>query len=272
MTAEPTAEELDAVLRAADEEAAKLRGIIEAQARNNQRLAQALMLARGSSLVPPEPLDLSPLIALAEKATGLTAAEMRAMASQIAQEPVSPPAPSSTTGECRKRALRAGSPVLHVEHIFDREPRRTQALDAVREFVRDDARGVLVLVGGKGTGKTAASVYMLGHIGGVFLDAGDLLDVAIGNRELWGRLLNARSVVIDDLGTETLGDSGLWLATFNRLFNRLYANKAKTILTTNGIDPEGFSRRYGDRIYDRLRERGRWLYLVGDSMRSAKSQ
>jgi hypothetical protein len=181
----------------------------------------------------------------------------------------------------RRRMVTAGVPELHVQHVGDRDPDDCEALRFVREHAMRRS-GFLVLGGGKGVQKTGSACWMLGQVeGGVYVDATDLLDIAFHDRPMMLRLLRAKHVVLDDLGTEDTGgagaDSAMFRREFNKLWGRWYANAATVIVTCNltrvqfdGKRPDGTfdaSQGYGERIRERMEERGRFFLVGGASVR-----
>jgi DNA replication protein DnaC len=101
---------------------------------------------------------------------------------------------------------------------------------------------------------------------GEYVEAADLIAVAIEDKARYLKLRKASLVVLDELGTETADDKGYWQRTFNTLWNGWYAGCAKVIVTCN-LSVEQFSTLYSERARDRLKERGRFLYIGGESLR-----
>jgi hypothetical protein len=228
----------------------------------------------------------------ASAATGLTVDELlrqaEALAAEMPQEFVIRPN--------RRRWMEdAGAPPLHIENVYDREPIACDALRVIREFMADRTLGFLVLVGGKGTYKTGSACWALSRQSpGFFTKSKKLLDLAFDNKPAYQRLATARVVVFDELGWEKPDRDGHWLATFVDLFDDWYGSLAKVIFTANlGGEDENeqstvgqstgnpgeqltaladFRRRYGERIYDRLRERGRLVEIGGQSQRRRRTQ
>lgn len=172
----------------------------------------------------------------------------------------------------------------HIRHVGDRAPIECQALTGVREFVDDDALWCLILSGGNGTRKTGSACWALTRIPGIFVEAHELLDIAFGKKReyegLHERLLKSKLVVFDDLGTERADDGGNWAHEFQYMWNRLYENDAKLIVTCNmppvdvrdpsgTVKRKGFASLYDKRVIDRFREGGRWINLQGESVRPA---
>lgn len=117
----------------------------------------------------------------------------------------------------------------------------------------------LVLAGGVGTGKTVAALWGLRQLAyrlgrPVYLRAADLPRFgAFGDSaSRFDDVRKAGALVVDDLGTEALGDWGS--ANMTELVDHRYsALRARTIITTN-LGPTELVARYGERVADRLRE------------------
>jgi hypothetical protein len=214
---------------------------------------------------------LADIEAAATRATGLSRDELLAKAGEL--EPSQPGyvQPSWRT-IARGRLRRAGVPELHIEHVIDQDPIDCEALSATRELARDPALGFLVLSGGVGTRKTGSACWLLSREeGGLFVEADELLAIALEDKTRYLRLKRAKLVVLDDLGTEVRDEKGYWMRTFNSLFNTWYASKAKVAVTCN-VSPAAFKKPageggYGARVADRIRERGRFYVIGGESCR-----
>lgn len=216
---------------------------------------------------------LARITSIAEHATGMPREEL--LAPEVVEDAFASaaaalvsPAPSNAA---RRRMRAAGVPELYIKHVGDREPVDCEALQLVREHAMRRT-GFLVLGGGKGVQKTGSACWMLGQVeGGVFVDAVDLVDIAFHDRPMMLRLRRAKHVVLDDLGAEKTGGSGADVAQFAKALNTLwggwYANEA-TVIVTGNITREQFLE-YGDRIKDRMSERGRFFTVGGASVRPA---
>lgn len=160
--------------------------------------------------------------------------------------------------------------------------RATDAVKAVREFLANDSRTLLVLAGGTGCGKTVAACVGLDEYlllegwsyrrAGRFVKAIDLVRAGTFDREFWDGYAATPMLVVDDLGTEPLDEKGWALANLAALIDKRYDACRKTILTTN-LDVAKFKARYcaadGGRLIDRLREAGAFVEFDGASLRSA---
>lgn len=209
---------------------------------------------------------LEEIIALGEKATGLKRDQLIAMA-----EPQTGGVVIAVNHRkvARGRLERAGAPELHIRNIADVDPVECDALKFTRDFITGD-KSVLVLSGGLGTRKTGSACYALVmRDNGVFVKARHLGKIEIHDPSLLLRLSKARTVVLDELGCET-PDNGFWLSVFNDLFDDWYSNCAKVVITCN-LSREDFRKRYGERVYDRLKESGEWCDIGGESVRGRQS-
>jgi hypothetical protein len=203
----------------------------------------------------------------AQEATGLSREELMRLAEEEARKPREPLVPPMTAAERARRCmLSSGVPGLYVQCVADAEPIAYDALKAVQAFAADDSLGVLVVSGGVGTYKTGSACWLLGQHEGEYVEAPDLLAIAIEDKPRYLRLRRARFAVLDDLGTEIQDAGGWWLKTFNTLFNGWYSGLSKVVITCN-LTPEQFKGAYGERIVDRIRERGRWVDIGGESGR-----
>jgi len=81
-------------------------------------------------------------------------------------------------------------------------------------------------------------------------------------------LLTTDHLVVDDLGGEYLDKNGFYIGLLDELVNEREANKRPTIFTTN-LNAKAFHDRYGERIYDRIKEGGRFIACGTSSMRKA---
>ena len=213
--------------------------------------------------------------------TGLTREQILEQAA--AEEPAALPPPANAA---RRRMVAAGVPELHVRHLADGEPIECDALRLVREHMQRRG-GFLVLSGGKGVRKTGSACWMLGQVeDGVYVEALDLLDIAFHDRALFLRLRRAKYVVLDDIGAETTASGGADAALFQRelwkLWKGWYDSAATVVVTCNlervdfdgrkldgSVDP---SRGYGERIRERMDERGRFYTVGGESVRRGMRQ
>jgi hypothetical protein len=264
---------VDERAKLAAQEAERARDVLQRLAAQNARLARAVLTARPMAL-PPERFDPEPWLDLAVRATGLSRENLQAAITAAGPPPEYTHPGVDVRARARRRGVVAGVPELHLRNLVDRDPMPGQAWVAVREFLADDRLGFLVLSGGKGTHKTGSACWMLTQVeGGNFVEAPDLLAVAIEDKARYLRLRVSRYVVLDDLGTEIRDGKGLFQGVLNTLWNGWYAGCAKVITTCN-LTAEEFRRPpekggYGERIYDRLRERGRWICIGGESRRRA---
>jgi DNA replication protein DnaC len=80
------------------------------------------------------------------------------------------------------------------------------------------------------------------------------------------KLLKAKRLVIDDIGTEFMDANGSYQALLDEIVNERYANKRPTLMTTN-LEVQAFAARYGERVADRIRESGRFVFVGRDSLR-----
>lgn len=148
-------------------------------------------------------------------------------------------------------------------------PRATTALQAAKGWWLS-GQAVLLLLGGVGSGKTTAAAWALARQlertgaqpsgtmwePAMFVTAQEL-DGASGYRsdfrEWQERLCHCGLLVLDDLGTERLGDGEQ--GAIQRVVTQRIATGRRTVLTAN-LDAAAFRERYGERLADRIRESG----------------
>lgn len=206
------------------------------------------------------------IIATACKATGMTEEQLRAKADEIGSEiPEMPPEPVA-----REVVAARGVPEKHLRAIYDRPPIECDALAAVRDFVAGD-KTCLVLAGGTGTRKTGSACWALTEGPGVFLSEDEAMRLYSsrepGDVEVWRRARQSQLLIIDDIGN--YGDDKGWgLSVMTSIWNHRYSSELKMIVTMNKTRQQ-FVTEFGERIVDRVRESGRFLYLGGQSVRKA---
>jgi len=158
--------------------------------------------------------------------------------------------------------------------VQDAIPHETHALRAVRLWmaVRSGSAKpltTLALTGLTGRGKTLAGAYIVSQLGGRYVTAEDLRRLVVGTHWREGaeleRLLNARCVVVDELGGEL--DASTAAAAVLKLVNRRSGSgRAWTLLTANLPEPE-FRERYGERTVRRIEHRGAIIEVAGEDLR-----
>lgn len=79
-------------------------------------------------------------------------------------------------------------------------------------------------------------------------------------------LCGVAALVIDDLGVEYTDERGAFLSKLDYLLDSRYSEERPTIITTN-LDLASFSRRYTERVVDRIREGGSFRRIEGKSQR-----
>lgn len=145
------------------------------------------------------------------------------------------------------------------------------ALGAVLRFFGRAPRGVLVLAGDTGTGKTLAACFAAVHHGGRFVRAAELGELALGSRDSLRALAREPVLVVDELGRET--DIRPTPARLIELLGDRHDQGLGTIVTTQLLrrDPKpelSFADRYGHHLLDRIERAGRWVSLAHKSRRS----
>lgn len=149
------------------------------------------------------------------------------------------------------------------------------------DVLADESEGALIIHGPPGTGKTFASCALLRHwiitTGGRWGQYTTCAGFCSEIRRTWsnrggesehqvfGRFRNARFLVLDDLGAGKAAD----LEILHELIDARYRDEstARTVIVTN-VAPSNFTAAFGDRIADRLRDRGTLAPMLGKSKRT----
>lgn len=160
-------------------------------------------------------------------------------------------------------------------------------LDKMAEWLTCERGKIgMLLCGGCGNGKTTLmkalqqSINLLnirnGLTGTVYgmriVDAKTITYLCKTNYKRWEEIANAEMLGIDDLGVEAVEvmDYGNIISPVVDLLVRRYEAQLFTVITTNLTPPE-ISKRYGERIADRLREMMGRLVFANNSYRDGKS-
>jgi len=141
---------------------------------------------------------------------------------------------------------------------------------------------IAVFAGPLGVGKTVAAAHVLAHANPqrivgtwssqehpVFVHAESVFAgaklVGESDKAMRRKLQRAQVLVIDDLGLEK-DPRRTFQPYMDWLINTRYGGDGWTVLTTN-LTVEDFRKRYGERIYDRLRHRACWYEIAHESLR-----
>lgn len=132
-------------------------------------------------------------------------------------------------------------------------------------------RRTLVLAGGVGAGKTTAATWAL--LKGQdprpgFLRASELERRGRYDKHLDEWLKDKTSLVIDDIGAESLDGKGVFVSLLDEVVDIFYSNRRTLVMTTNlrprkenaddkDEDPQ-FKERYGERVWSRLSQVAEW--------------
>lgn len=223
---------------------------------------------------PEEKRDEMPLeefmrrmVAVACKATGMTEEQLRERAASMGAD-IPQPKPTEYS---REAVAARGVPETHLENVYDRVPVECDALKWVRETLTGN-RHLLVLSGGVGVRKSGSACWALVKRPGRYVKASRLSALASSHlddeRALYSSLFRCQTLVIDDLGGEYVDDKGFFVKVIAELVDERYERKLVTIITTN-LDAAKFKATYGERVADRIRERGRFVDIKGASVRKA---
>lgn len=168
----------------------------------------------------------------------------------------------------RESMHRGGFPLRAIDAALSSRETPATRLLAAHSF-RDKC--VVVLSGKVGCGKTvAATGHFVGHGGCVFMRATEFAAASRYDADARKRLAGARGVLLDDLGQEFADVKGSFLTDLQELVDSCYGDYKPLIITTNLVAKE-FAARYGDRIVDRIRECGAFLFVDGESLRKVAS-
>lgn len=154
------------------------------------------------------------------------------------------------------------------------DPHDWDAVVETRRWLATGTQTWLVLVGGKGTGKSVAATWAVREAckrgdSAFFRRASEVARLSTfdaGADELT-RLRKCALLVVDDLGTENLTAHAQGL--FFEIFDVRHENHLRTIITSN-VGRQQLKERLGERLTDRLKSDGRIIELHGESKRTAK--
>lgn len=148
----------------------------------------------------------------------------------------------------------------------------TEAMQWLADELRKPAPTELVVLSGTpGVGKTVAAAAWLisgvmdprrGARGVRWVQAAELARGYAYEQEAMAGILQARRLVIDDLGVEFMDAAGRYLATLDEIVAKRHGRRLPTLLTTN-CKAETFKQRYQDRIASRVNETGRFVQFTG---------
>lgn len=176
----------------------------------------------------------------------------------------------------QQRYARWGIPLKEIQALCNGSLHETTAVRTLDAFARNETAELLVLSGPVGCGKTTAAARWLAAVetarscipcdDPLFLPVAQLERTSRYSEPAMARIERARALVLDDLGAEYLDDKGAFVALLDSVIDARYRNLRRTVITTNLHAPQ-FAARYGERSVDRIRERGRFVELCGESMR-----
>lgn len=161
----------------------------------------------------------------------------------------------------RRALLQAsGCPPRLIERILNGELERTPAMQYSDKWLNTDPRPTfLVLSGLRGVGKTTGAASVVHRLRRTrWIRAGELAAIGLYDQQRFKPIVQAESLVIDDLGTEYNDAKGAFRSLFDLLINTRYDEMLSTIITTKLVD-DVFEARYGAHNLDRIREAGLWV-------------
>lgn len=178
-------------------------------------------------------------------------------------------APDVEASTHASRLIAAGVPKRYAEAVA-RQWRRTQATDAVQEFLGDRGRSILLLYGGPGSGKTCAAAWPLRseRFPGYYVLAPEIAQAyrSLKYRSHIDNWTSCRLLVIDELGREPTDRDDRSRATLWEVIERRYASLRKTILCTN-VKLDLLWERYDAHFRDRIEGDRGVIPLTAKSMR-----
>lgn len=159
-----------------------------------------------------------------------------------------------------------GFPLRALEAAAKADEARSAVARAAKWDPSEDS--MLVLSGPAGCGKTVAAVWWAWTRAPrpLFLRSTTLAASSRYDREERASWLGAKSLVLDDLGTEYADSKGNYQVDLDELFDVFYGDRKPLLVTTNCTKDE-FAQRYGVRVMDRLRECGSWFSINAESLR-----
>ncbi len=166
-----------------------------------------------------------------------------------------------------------------VSNLKDRglESRNDTIFNAMALYLAETSLGCrregLLFSGGVGAGKTWAGKVIAGFRGLQFYTSDELLRWYLADREaFWEAMDEKKTIVIDDLGDEvTCNDYGNKSEVMGQLIvsrYRLYENHAVRTIITSNLTGKDIAKRYGARVYSRLKDMCKCVNVKGDDLRN----
>lgn len=157
------------------------------------------------------------------------------------------------------------------------------ATPATREWTRSDAV-FLLLLGAAGSGKSTAAGQVLqcarkqgtfmdddgrlfqswvySSAAGLWVDAFEMAHTSVWNDPdgIWEKAMGVQWLVVDDVMTEKATDT--WIEHFQALVSKRHKENLRTVITANATW-HTFGQKFGQRVADRIREKG-VVFNAGD--------
>ena len=166
-----------------------------------------------------------------------------------------------------------GVPRMHVRNLPGRE---NEAAATEVDAWDHRERTCLVLSGAGGVGKSHAAARWLWREYPVnperrvqqrrWWDAREIQMLGRFDRASHRELVEMPLLVVDDLGAEPGDEDAWWRSRVELLIAQRVEDLRGTLVTTN-LDAGQLRARYGERLYDRLRHRARWVEVAGVNLR-----
>lgn len=129
------------------------------------------------------------------------------------------------------------------------------ALTHSRAFLAPQTtKRILVLLGGRGAGKTTAATWLAAEVGGSrpgFVRAGELERAGRYDRDFNAWVASRTLLVIDDMGVEWSDARGAFRSILDELVDVAYGARRRLVLSTN-LDAGTLADRLGERIWSRF--------------------
>lgn len=131
-----------------------------------------------------------------------------------------------------------------------------------------ETKNVVVLSGTVGIGKTVAAAHWCMQRAAriSFARSSTFAASSRYDREARDLYYNAHGMCLDDVGTEYADKKESFLVDLDELIDTFYSHRRPLLITTNLKSGE-FEKRYGPRVWDRLRDCARWFRINGESLR-----
>lgn len=175
-------------------------------------------------------------------------------------------------GAPKPRPLRPTNALRLVRAFLSQQaqPVYLEGLDAPIMFLGHER--VLILGGDTGVGKTFAAGWAIREQGGAWLHGEEFewsedRDAREQRQRARMNFRRARLGVLDEIGEENTGATGYAAGEIAACFTARMRDLGLLTIATTNLERDEFAKRYGARVNDRLNACGKWVSLVGPSLR-----